>query len=206
MLPVTQRRRIPFGATDLKLLVEVAGEALKTEDSYLLDCTTAPRWQDTPLGIRENPNERYYQFVIWRQLRRSFPWQSETERYGHDFAFFIAGTEKPVAFAEIKLWWTDLGKSELRGIRRDIEKLELRSVPAVMLIITWNYKNESERNLKVLANHLNLSRDDLVTHSFDTVPWPGEGKTSATEIMTIGFFVSQKWLEPGLEPAKVCPT
>src|SRR5579871_6428610 len=129
-----------FDNDDLKQFVESAGKALQAEDRYLLDCAAAQRWR-IKTGILENRNERYLQFIIWRELRRSFRWRPEIERRNFDLALCDDHTDKVAAFVEIKCWWSDAGDLEIAGIRRDIEeKLGVLGIPAVMLIITWNYK------------------------------------------------------------------
>jgi hypothetical protein len=68
-----------FDTDDLTSLVECAGQALASEDAYLTECAQARGWNEGPIGLRANTNERYYQFVIWRALMRSFRWRPQTE-------------------------------------------------------------------------------------------------------------------------------
>ena len=173
-----------FGTQDLKKLVECAGLALMKEDQYLRDCAQRRPWPGHDVGIRENPNERYYQFIIWRELRSVGPWRCETERHTYDLVLYD-DTDKRVAFAEIKRWWSDSGDPELPGIRNDMAKLALLSVPGVMLIVTWGYKKERETNLNVLAKELGIERARLETYAFDTVPWQGDD--TPTELLIVGF-------------------
>ncbi|MGD1096268.1 MAG: hypothetical protein ABSB35_30285 [Bryobacteraceae bacterium] len=108
--------------------------------------------------------------MIWRALRLSYRWQCETERRGYDLAFYDDATHQPVAYAEIKRWWSDSEDSELPQIRRDLQdKLGLLTIPAIMLILTWNYEGESKANLERLAKELSVPRKELATQAFDSV-------------------------------------
>ena len=181
-----------FGNEDLKRLVECAGRALECEHRYLVHCASERHWRGRPIGICDNTNERYYQFVVWRALMASFPWRPRTERRGYDLAFYNDETNELVAFAEIKGWWGVSGEQELPGIRRDLEKLGILRIPGVMLILTCHPKNQAEDNFRWLAEKLGVSRDDIVTHSFDTPSWPDDDHP--TEFAVIGFLVAQKTL------------
>lgn len=185
-----------FGNEDLKRLVECASRALEAEDRYLVSCFEARHWRNwrsRPDGIRDNINERYYQFVIWRELMFSFPWRPRTERQGYDLAFYDDETDKPVAFAEIKGWWSVAGEDELPGIKRDMtDKLGVLEIPGVMLILTSHRVEDAEENHRWLARELGVSRNDMVTASFRTSPWPGD--ESDTELAVIGFLATPKAL------------
>ncbi len=159
----------------LNQLVECAGKALRAEEQYLAQCVSKPGGQTGPIGLMQNPNERYYQFVVWRGLLcdPAFRWRPMTERYGHDLAFYEGESERPVAFAEIKGWWSDSGEPEIPGIKRDVEKLEMRKVPGVMLIITCSDMGKTEANLRWLAGKLGIGHKQFVTHRFGTA-YPGE--------------------------------
>jgi hypothetical protein len=178
-----------FREDNLKQLVECAGKALEAEEQYLMNCVSKPGAKTTPRGLMQNKNERYYQFVIWRGLLSdpAFSCRSMTERYGHDLAFYEGKSERPVAFAEIKGWWSDSGETEIPGIKRDLEKLEMRKVPGVMLIVTCSYKGNSKANLQWLAGKLGIDQHRFVTRRFDTA-YPGE---SPMEFEVIGFMVDE---------------
>jgi hypothetical protein len=63
-----------FGNEDVKLLVESARRALESENRYLESCFKTRHWStENGPGICDNLNERYFQFVIWRELILSFP-------------------------------------------------------------------------------------------------------------------------------------
>lgn len=185
-----------FGNEDVKRLVECARQALEAEDRYLVNCFKARHWRPwrgRPDGIRDSTNERYYQFVIWRELMSSFPWRPRTEIQGYDLAFYDDQTGKPVAYAEIKGWWSFFGKRELPGINRDLtEKLRVLGIPGVMLILTSHPTEVAEENFCWLADELGVSRGDMVIRSFPTSPWPGE--EGDTEFAVIGFLANPRAL------------
>ena len=182
-----------FGNEDVKRLVECASRALEAEDRYLASCFKARHWRSRPDGICDNMNERYYQFVIWRELMSSFPWRPRTERQGYDLAFYDDETDKLVAFAEIKGWWSASGKEELPGINRDMtDKLGILGIPGVMLILTSQRTEEAEENFCWLADELGVARNDMATASFRTSPWPGDDRD--TEFAVIGFLATPKAL------------
>jgi len=184
-----------FGNEDVKRLVECARRALEAEDRYLVSCFRARHWRPwrgRPDGIRDNTNEHYYQFVIWRELMSSFPWRSRTEPQRYDLAFYHDETAKPVAYAEIKGWWSPSGEEELPGISRDLDKLGGSGIPGVMLILTSHRTEVAEKNFCWLADKLGVSRNDMVTASFPTSPWPGE--EGDTEFAVIRFLANPKAL------------
>lgn len=157
-----------FGNGDLKLLVECAKRGLEAEDRYLLDCFATNHWKSGAdgIGIFDNMNERYYQFVIWRTLMASFPWRVKTERKGYDLAFYDDASGKLEAVAEIKGWWSDEGEQELPGIKLDLEKPGLLRIPGVMLILTSHPSEIAEENYKSLGKALRISRSDFATDYF----------------------------------------
>ena len=183
-----------FGNEDVKRLVECATRALEAEeDRYLVGCFKARQWRSRPDGICDNMNERYYQFVIWRELMSSFRCRPRTECQGYDLGFYDPETDRPEAFCEIKGWWSASGKQELRGINRDItDKVGVLGIPGVMLILTSHRAADAEENFCWLADELGMSRDDMVTASFRTSPWPGDD--CATEFSVIGFLANAKAL------------
>ena len=111
-----QPERVRFGRWELKQLVACARQALERENRYLLNCFTERQWKpgENGPGICDNLNERYYQFIIWRESMRSFPLRSRTERQDYDLAFYDE-TGELAAVAEIKGWWSDSGETELPG-------------------------------------------------------------------------------------------
>jgi hypothetical protein len=183
-----------FGRDDLKALVECAGQALKDEDAFLTQCAKDHGWNDGPMGLRASTNERYYQFVIWRALMRSSPWRPQTERLDRtDLVLWDAVSNKVAALSEIKGWWSTDGILEIPGIQRDIAKLRASSAssaPGVMLILTHNPKDLTEKNLDFLAKRLSVSLDVFMTYKFDTPPWYRD-KGTPVEFVVIGFLTAQ---------------
>jgi len=159
-----------FGNEHLKALVECAGRALEFEDRYLTGCAHVRGWKTIRTGIWANINERYYQFVVWRALMSSFPWRPHTEAQTHDLAFYEGESNELVGVAEMKVWY---GKTYgVEAIRADVQSLRKVSVPAVMLIIAGLPKERTEERLEWLAEKIEVSRQDFVTYTFDTVPCP----------------------------------
>jgi hypothetical protein len=166
-----------FNVEDVKRLVDCASRALKAENRYLEGCFKARGWLDSEAGpgICENVNERYHQYVIWRELIRSFPWRARTERGRYDLAFYDGAESEPIAYAEIKGWWSDSGEPELPGIMQDMKgKLGIAPVPGVMLILTRHLAEDAEENFRWLAGKLGVDRGVLVTKSFPVSPGPGD--------------------------------
>src|SRR5258708_21216756 len=100
-----------FDKDDLKQLVDCAKQALEVEDRHLAKCFKERHWKGSERGICAWWSERYYQFVIWRELMSSFRWRPQLEWGLHGLAFFDnqADTPVPVAVAEIKLWASEGG-------------------------------------------------------------------------------------------------
>jgi hypothetical protein len=180
-----------FGREDLKQLIDCAARALECEDHYLADCANARGWRNTRIGICDNINERYYQFVIWRALMSSFRWRPRTERGSHDLAFYNEETNELVAVAEIKGWWSSRGESEIPGIKRDIEeKLGLLRIPGVMLVLTCQRTKHADDNLLLLAGKVGISRESITVRSFNTSAWPGDD--GPREFTVMGFLAAQR--------------
>jgi hypothetical protein len=189
----SEKRQIPFGQNDVKLLVECASKALEAEDRHLGDCFKARHWRGSEQGICACWNERYYQFLIWSDLMFSFPWKPEPEWDRYDLAFFDndANTEAPVAVAEIKGWGSNSGVPELEGIRADINALRLLRIPGVMLVFTAHIASAAEGNLRWLAAELGVNRRDMATASF-RISTKHEGEW---EFALVGFLANQEQLQ-----------
>lgn len=192
-MPFSQedKSRAAFGSEDVRLLVECARRALKSENRYIESCFNARHWKNTENGpgICDNLNERYYQFIIWRELMRSFRWRPMTERQDYDLAFYDDAKGTFVGCAEVKGWWSESGETEIRGIKRDLRgKLGIAPAPGVMLILTCHENEDAKENLDWLADKLGVRRSDMVTRSFPVSP--GLGDKSAWEFAVIGFLVT----------------
>jgi len=77
-----------FGKDDVKQLVECAKRALEAENRHLASCCKEHRWKGYEPSICARWDERYYQFVIWREWMSSFRLRPELEWGHHDFGFF----------------------------------------------------------------------------------------------------------------------
>ena len=181
-----------FGTEGVKLLVECASRALENENRHLEKCFKKRHWKisENGPGICDNLNERYYQFVIWRELMSSFPWRSKTERQDYDLVFYDDATNSRVAVAEIKGWWSNSGKQELQAIKRDLKgKLEIAPVTGVMLILTSQLTKDAQGNFNWLTDKLGMHRDDILTSSFPVSP--GLGTEGEWEFAIMGFLATQ---------------
>lgn len=180
----------------MRQLVDCAKQALEEENLYIESCFKKRGWKicENGPGICDNLNERYYQFVIWRGLMSSlFRWRSRTERKDYDLAFYDDETGKLEAVAEIKGWWSDSGERELPGIKRDLKgKLEIASVPGVMLILTSQLAEDAEDNFHWLAHELGINRTDMEISSFPvSAALSDEGRW---EFAVIGFLARSQAL------------
>jgi hypothetical protein len=177
-----------FGNKDVKRLVKCAKQALESEDRYIANCFRARRWKGGERGICTCWNERYYQFLIWRELMYSFRWRPKPEWNLYDLAFFDNETDAdvPVAVAEIKGWGSYTGLPELDGIRSDIRALSLLQIPGVMLVLTAQLVREAEDNFGWLADQLSVSRNNMETASF-TISTDADGDW---EFAVIGFMAT----------------
>lgn len=120
-----------FSQDDLQKLVSIAGHALEIEDHFIAGCvaTNPDLYGDgRPQGILRINNERYYQFLIIRSLMSGFPYRVEPERDTHDIALYADKEAKDyAALGELKRWMSSTGEVEIPALRRDIEKLKVRS-------------------------------------------------------------------------------
>ena len=83
-----------------------------------------------------------------------FPWLAETERDLSDFVFYDEA-DKPIAYAEIKGWWSTKGEDEIPGIRHDMNvKLGGRLGGGVMLILGSHGTVNAEDCFRFLADKL----------------------------------------------------
>jgi hypothetical protein len=125
---------------------------------------------------------------------RSFRWRPQTERIDRtDLVFWDASSNHFVALAEITDWWSTDGLLEIPGMQRDIAKLKASNAPGVMLILTHNPKDLTEKTLKFLAERLSVNPDEFETCKFDTQPWYRD-KGCPVEFVAIGFLVDRSAL------------
>ena len=146
-------------------LVQTAGSALEIEDRYILGCLAARGGNGG--GLLANQNERYYQFMIWRQLMSR--WDVKTELQTHDLVISYGNGKHAVI--EIKRWFSASGDRELPGIRRDITKMvdNKQCSQAFMMIISVNPLECTSGNLAFLQTEIpRLSGDDATLYKFPT--------------------------------------
>ncbi|HEV2199535.1 MAG TPA: hypothetical protein VGR73_06925 [Bryobacteraceae bacterium] len=174
----------------MKALVECAKRALEDEGSHLTKYIKANDWHFAGTGVCCNQNERYYQFLIWRELMKSFRWRPQTEAQGRsDLAFYNNTTNKIVGVAEIKCWWTD-GRTEVNWIRLDIEKLRESRNTGVMLVLTTYIKEKGYQAKEVfddLARRIGIALEDMEIRSFDNSA--SAHSRERWEFSVAGFFV-----------------
>ena len=181
-----------FGKRDLTALIERAKRALKAEEDRLTKCITTNQWKfPGRTGLCCNLDERFLQFLIWRELMSSFRWRPQTESQDRsDLAFYDNVTDKVVARAEIEGWWSDDGLSEIPGIRMDMAKLRIKSpgIPGVMLILTTYLKSDGG-GFDTLAEKLGIALEDMEICSFDNSDsTPG---SEPWEFSVVGFFANR---------------
>jgi len=184
---------LKFDKNDLSELVECAKRALEREEQYLAECIKSNRWDFGPTGgLMCNPNEHYFQFLIWRELMKSFRFRPITEHHKRsDLAFRDKSNNGLVAVAEIKGWWADEKKdqAEVRAIRRDINKMQFEtpsSVKMVMLVLTTYIKEDRKDWFTDLARRLKIPREEIEVRTFDNTE---EGDDERWEFAIGGFFV-----------------
>jgi hypothetical protein len=181
-----------FSKDDLQELVNIAGYALETEDRFIAGCVaTHPElYQGTDFaGILRFNNERYYQFLIARNLMSEFPYRVELERDTYDIVLYAssdAGAKDFAAVGEIKRWMSTTGEPEIPAIRRDIEKLKPCRCPTFLLIITSSQPGKTQENIEFLAEKL------AIEPSCQTEPYvfrTSRGRNDFAEASVFAFFL-----------------
>lgn len=76
----------------------------------------------------------------------------------------------PKLIIEMKRWMSTEGKTELPGIREDIEKLQgIKACNGLLLVISSNpAKSSIQSNLKFLADHLEKRSEEFLLGQFPT--------------------------------------
>lgn len=183
-----------FGRDDMKLLVKCASRALETENRYLADCFKARGWKGHEHGICENQSERYYQFLIWSELMSAFPWRPKTEYDKWDLVFFDNETDKPAAYAEIKLHFN------FEGILHAMDRLAEMRKPGVMLILTCWQTRDAKKNLGLFTRRLGVSRAIWRSLRFRS---PGTGRARSGSSRSSAFSQAHKRCQDSPDR---CPT
>lgn len=89
-------------------------------------------------GLLRINNERYYQFIIAKGLIAEYEYPIEIEKNTYDLVVLDGNRYKTVV--EMKRWMSSTGKSEIDGIKVDINNklLPSDSERALMLIFSAN--------------------------------------------------------------------
>jgi hypothetical protein len=205
-----------FTREDLHNLVLYSGGAIHQEDRRVIcqwNQDRDARRQGAPIrdyypGITDHSNERDYQAIIYRELRRLFRWHPYMEvknssKKIHDLAFCQDDTEEQVAVAEIKLL-RDI-EYELfeplvyaHAVYKDILKLGDLPIPSIMLVLLMNRSKNEANPLEKLAAGLRqytLLPDYVTdlglweTFRFEISEWPSH-ENCKQEFAIAGFFVT----------------
>lgn len=175
---------------DLKKIVALSAEALKIEDTFLLEAKAkqSPLYARDKGGVLAIRNERYYQFIVARYLMEKMTSRIGLEVDRHDIVVYPGASGEYDIAVEMKRWMSHGGVTEIRGIRRDIEdKLARSRAPRrLMLLFSANAIGETKRNLKFLADQLDRQDVDLwETSTFQTI----DDRENDVEFWLAGFQV-----------------
>ena len=157
----------------LKGIVDIATLALRDEDEYLLGAVerNSQAYGQESGGLLRINNERYYQFVVARELISKYEFPIDIEKDTYDLVVYEGKKYKTVV--EMKRWMSSTGRTEVAGIKNDInEKLLLaNSLSSLMLIYSANPPNVCiESNVRWLADKLGVdyNLEKWYWASFDT--------------------------------------
>ncbi|MBP7974917.1 MAG: hypothetical protein KAZ02_03505 [Acinetobacter sp.] len=163
----------------LKKIVTIAARFLKKEDDAILNSIKNNQiaYKNKSGGLLRINNERYYQFIIAKGLIAEYEYPIEIEKNTYDLVVLDGNRYKTVV--EMKRWMSSTGKSEIDGIKVDINNklLPSDSERALMLIFSANPSSISiQENVSWLSEKLNIKYDSNKWHveSFDTLSANGE--------------------------------
>ena len=146
--------------SEIKAIVEIASNALKEEDSYLSNSVKGNSIyaNDQTKGILRFNNERFYQYIIAREMLKVYPGYIDLEKDTHDLVIYGSESNKYKIVVEMKRWMSSGGASELPGIKSDVsEKLSVsNSDKSLMLVFSSNPDKDklTEENIKFLTNEI----------------------------------------------------
>ena len=140
-------------------LIQLAGIALEREDRFLLRAIAKNQegYRGAKGGILRFKNERYYQFIIRRELILSYSYPADIEIDTYDLVIKDPNNDKQcLVIAEMKKWMSETGKSEIDGIRKDIEKLSTAEADhRLMIIFSANPDDDNTKgNIEYLEREL----------------------------------------------------
>ncbi len=177
--PQVEVRQVSNMHESLKKIVTIAARFLKKEDDAILNSIKNNQiaYKNKSGGLLRINNERYYQFIIAKGLIAEYEYPIEIEKNTYDLVVLDGNRYKTVV--EMKRWMSSTGKSEIDGIKVDINNklLPSDSERALMLIFSANPSSISiQENVSWLSEKLNIKYDSNKWHveSFDTLSANGE--------------------------------
>jgi len=128
-----------------------AGAALEAEDRLIMG---SGHVRGEVGGLLRLPNERYYQFILWRAVLSS--WAAKVEEERHDLVIFDPEeTAKYLVIVEMKKWMSEDGEREIPWIVEDIRRLSSCESPnSALIIFSENPKGDMETNLAWLEERI----------------------------------------------------
>lgn len=172
-----------FTEESLAMLVNLGGQALKSEDQYIRRCfETNPILRESASlvpGIKLVEDERHYQRIVHRALLPSFPFVPKLE-YGpkeFDIALFqkalLDKNEQPIALGEMKVDRLATLNSLIPVIEADIEKLAEYPTCGQFLVVFTIVKTGGLGSwVDELLDRLNCHPKKHFEYSFDTANDP----------------------------------
>jgi hypothetical protein len=143
-------------------VVHLGGLALRGEDS-LIRAARHHRGEYGGLAVIEN--ERFHQFLIWRAVLPIWHATLERER-STDLVVSRDGVRHHF---ELKNWRGASGNSQLKDIRKDVERLRTKD-NGYILITSMNQQAKTCESIKyLLTNMPALDDGKRIIHRFETV-------------------------------------
>lgn len=149
-------------------LVFRAGLGLEAEDRVIIG---AGKVRGEHGGLLRIPNERYYQFAVWRSVLSK--WPSVMEQGSYDL-IVDNRSNPPVAIIEMKKWLSSDGEVEIAGIKRDVDKLKKCEAQQRGLMIFS--VNPTDENFSYFENRVFGGKPDKPrsVYSFPTINRDGK--------------------------------
>ncbi len=186
-----------FTRKHLQELIEIGGRALEKEDRMIREAVLARPNLQRPFrpgkarfGIRRQDNERYFQFVIWRALLKSFEFCVDIERENNnDFVVWLPNDQGNtiVSVGEMKRWVSPSGRLELPRIREDVRKLRRTGGPGFVLLTTAYAATSSKSQIDFLSHELDVPNDKFCSYKFPSL---FETTDDWNEFALVGFLAS----------------
>jgi len=152
----------------LKNFVLCAGAALEIEDRSIIE---AGRARGKPGGLLRSPQERFYQYVVWKATHAK--WDVEVEKDAHDLVILNPyDNRKYLCVFEMKNWFSENGMREVRPIKNDIDvKLKNCDSPnSAFILFSANPRGAMDEQLRWLEDRIfDSSPPSRETYCFTTV-------------------------------------